>query len=584
MAQNSNKPDKITRKETKKLRKEFTSQFFKGNKLPFAVSVFSVILIGAINLFLSWLLQQIIDTMGGVQGTYHLSTLAIITMGLVGGILIVAVLNYFFDPIFYRRAMKQYKNYAFKLLTKKSISSFTDETTATYLSALTNDANNIETKYLEKIFDLIQSFIFFFGGFALMLYYSPLLTLIAVILTSLPIVASIMTGNKLGEEEKRVSDRNESFTATLKDCLNGFSIIKSFKAEMAVLKMFTKYNDDAENAKYKRRRRAAIVKGISMLASIIAQLGVFLAGAYLALSGSEVTPGVVMVFLNLMGLVILPIKDVPLILADRNASYALIDKLAKALNTHIREEGTEISGELKKGISIHNLCFQFEENKNVLNGITTTFEAGKSYAIVGASGSGKSTLLNLLMASHSNYSGEIRYDDIELGSIHSKSLYDMVSIIQQNVFIFNASIRDNITMFREFPKEEVDHAIHLSGLSELIESKGEDYLCGENGNGLSGGERQRISIARSLLRKTPVLLVDEATAALDKETANHVSNSILGLEDYIRIVVTHALEESQLKQYDQILTLKNGLLLESGDFQSLLDKKGYFYSLYTVSQ
>ena len=213
-----------------------------------------------------------------------------------------------------------------------------------------------------------------------------------------------------------------------------------------------------------------------------------------------------------------------------------------------------------------------------------TFDAGKSYAIVGGSGSGKSTLLNLLMASHSGYAGSICYDDTELRQISSESLYEMVSVVQQNVFIFNASIRDNITMFSEFPKEEVDRAIEMSGLSKLIGERGEDYLCGENGSGLSGGEKQRISIARSLLKKSQVLLVDEATAALDTQTAFQVSNAILNLDELTRIVVTHALDENLLKRYDCVLTLKNGRIIESGSFDGLMEQKGYFYSLFTVSR
>ena len=212
------------------------------------------------------------------------------------------------------------------------------------------------------------------------------------------------------------------------------------------------------------------------------------------------------------------------------------------------------------------------------------FDAGKSYAVVGASGSGKSTLLNLLMASHSGYTGSIRYDDTPLQQISSESLYEMVSCIQQNVFIFNASIRDNITMFSQFPKEEVDRAIELSGLSALVAQRGEDYLCGENGSGLSGGEKQRISIARSLLKQAKVLLVDEATAALDAQTAFQVAGAILDLEGLTRIVVTHSLDENLLKRYDCVLTLKNGRIAETGSFQELMAKKGYFYSLYTVSQ
>lgn len=125
---------------------------------------------------------------------------------------------------------------------------------------------------------------------------------------------------------------------------------------------------------------------------------------------------------------------------------------------------------------------------------TAKFECGKAYAIVGGSGSGKSTLLHLLMAGSANYRGRILLDDTELREIAPESLYEMMSVIQQNVFVFNASIKDNVSMFRDFPQEEVDEAIHHAHLNSLIAERGEDYLCGENGNGLSGGEKQRISI------------------------------------------------------------------------------------------
>ena len=274
----------------------------------------------------------------------------------------------------------------------------------------------------------------------------------------------------------------------------------------------------------------------------------------------------------------------PGILANRKAALALIDKLAAALSSNQREAGREIEPRLSDAIEVKNVTFAYEKGQEVLHGVSARFEAGKSYAIVGASGSGKSTLLNLLMAGRSDYGGDILYDGAELRDIRTESLYDIVSIVQQNVFIFNSSVRDNITMFREFDRAEVDEAIRLSGLSELIAARGEDYLCGENGSGLSGGEKQRVSIARSLLRKTPVLLMDEATAALDTETAYNVTNSILGLDGLTRIVVTHSLDGTLLKRYDRILTLKNGNIIESGTFDELMEKKEYFYSLFTVSQ
>jgi len=307
-------------------------------------------------------------------------------------------------------------------------------------------------------------------------------------------------------------------------------------------------------------------------------------GAYLALNGYGLSAGSVLVFVQLLNFVISPIGAIPQALAEIQASKALIVKVAEALESNVREEGLACKKELVTGITVKDLSFGYGEESPVLQEVSFAFRAGKSYAIVGASGSGKSTLLNLLMASHDDYTGSIRYDDAELRQISSDSLYEMVSVVQQNVFIFNASIRDNITMFSDFPREEVDRAIELSGLSKLIAERGEDYLCGENGSGLSGGEKQRISIARSLLKKSQVLLVDEATAALDAQTAFQVSHAILDLEGMTRIVVTHALDENLLKRYDCVLTLRNGHLTESGSFDELMEKKGYFYSLYTVSQ
>ena len=139
-------------------------------------------------------------------------------------------------------------------------------------------------------------------------------------------------------------------------------------------------------------------------------------------------------------------------------------------------------------------------------------------------------------------------------------------------------------MFRDFSEEKIKRAIHMAGLDSLINERGLNYPCGENGSNLSGGECQRISIARSLLRNSPIMLVDEATASLDAETAYSITNSILSISDLTRIIVTHRLEESILRKYDRIYVLKDGGLCESGDFESLMNQKGHFYSLYTIAQ
>ena len=254
------------------------------------------------------------------------------------------------------------------------------------------------------------------------------------------------------------------------------------------------------------------------------------------------------------------------------------------MGINVRDAGEPLAGPIARGIELDGVTFGYEAGSDVLRGVSYAFEAGKAYAVAGASGSGKSTLLSLLMGAHAGYAGEIRYDGRQLRGISGESIYDAVTLIQQSVFVFNASIRDNITMFRDFPDADVERAIKLSGLSALIAERGEDYLCGENGSGLSGGEKQRIAIARSLLRKAQVLLCDEVTAALDRQTADQVTDAILSLDGMTRIAVTHALDARQLRRFDAVIAMKGGEIAETGTFDGLMAANGYFYSLYTLAQ
>lgn len=571
-------------KKEKTLFRELCGQFFYRNKLLFGLAAFSAFFSGFGGLILSWLLKQLIDTASGVPGAKSFATDLI----LFGGFLVLMVISFMLDyltrPVFIRRAMTQYKNKAFEKLMDKGISTFRDESTATYLSALTNDATSIEANYLSKLLSIFNMSVMFFGSITLMIVYSPLLTAIAVGVTLLPLVASIITGKRIVGAEKTVSDRNKNFTAVLTDCLGGFSVVKSFKAEKEIFKMFAAENKELEGSKFSRERISTVVGMIGAMASMLAQSGVFIAGTALILSGADITTGTVMMFVNLMNFMIQPMATLPGLLAGRKASLGLVQKLADALSQNNESTGTEEVTTVNDEITLENVSFGYDNEKEILHGISAKFDAGKAYAIVGASGSGKSTLLNLLMASNTNYNGNIRVDGKNLKNIKAESLYECISVIQQNVFVFNSSIRDNVTMFRDFPKTELDKAIEHAHLDELIKKRGEDTLCGENGCGLSGGEKQRISIARSLLKKSSVLLADEATAALDARTAWQVSNDILDLDGITRIVVTHSLEEGLLKRYDGILVLKEGRVEEFGTFDELMDANGYFRALYTVSQ
>lgn len=565
-------------------RREYTRQFYRGNRVRFLLALLQTGFLTACNLLVSLLMQLLIDSAAGDGSAWDLGQLLGIAAVALALLVTAYGLAYASVPRFVARAIGQYKNYVFQKLSAKSMAAFSGENTSLYISALSNDSNTIEKDYLNNIFALITDLLMFSGALGLMLWYSPLLTAVSIGLSALPVVVSVLIGNRAAEAEKAVSRCNESYMSTLKDSLTGFSVVKSFRAEAQMCRLFAERIREVTDAKCRSRKILILVQAVADLAGSIAQIGVFLIGTWMAVSGRGVSAGVVMVFVQLMNYVIRPIGTVPQYLAQWKAANALIDKVADALEQNVREEGDAMEPSLHSGIKVENVTFSYDGEKNALAGVNAFFEAGKRYAVVGGSGSGKSTLLNLLMAGYSNYEGRILLDDRELRTVAGSSLYELMSMVQQNVFVFNASIRDNITMFHEFPPEEVDRAIRLSGLSELIAARGEGYLCGENGSGLSGGEKQRISVARALLRRSPVLLVDEATAALDTKTAAQVMNSILDLEDLTRIVVTHDLEEPLLRRYDCIFAMKNGKLCESGTFDELMAKRGYFYSLFTVSQ
>lgn len=568
----------------KPLGKQLRGQFFYKNIPIFCLAVFAALAAGSLNLILSWIIQQLMDTAAGKSGALSFRTLLLISAGFVLLCAGLSLLNYASQPRFLERAMRQYKDFAFKKLTGKSISSFRDESAAGYLSALTNDAASIETNYLAQMLAMITKAVTFIGALLLMCRYSLLMTAIAAGLTVLPLIASLLTGNRLQTVESRVSERNGEFTAALSDCLAGFTVVKNFKAEREIFRLFAQSNKALEHEKFTGRRIKTLVGMIGAVTGIFAQLGVFIAGVYLSMKGSSMTPGAVVLFVNLMNFIISPIAELPGLLACRKAALGLVDKLAAALERSSSREGSETLNKLENEIRLENVSFAYEPGKTVLHGINAEFEAGKAYALVGGSGSGKSTLLNLLMAAETNYSGHILADGIELSDISTESLYGTMAAIQQNVFVFNASIKDNVSMFRDFPKTEMDEAIARAHLGALIRERGEDYLCGENGSGLSGGEKQRISIARSLLKKSSVLLADEVTAALDAQTAHRVSSDILDLQGITRIVVTHTLEESLLRRYDKIFVLRGGRIEEAGSFADLMANKGYFYALFTVAQ
>lgn len=562
--------------------KEYRRKFFEKNKLNYVLTLGAVIGNSVLQVVLAVLIKELMDLAAGGDPR-RLGDFLLLAFGLLAGIMAVWLLRRSAKNQFMKKAVEGYRNKAFREITARRIGSFGKDNTSNYISALTNDVTSIENNYLSAEFDIIDQLLTAILAFALMLYYSWALTLAVIGLCLLPVAVSAVFGNQVAKQEAEISQRNAGFVAMVKDLLGGFAVVKSFQAQQEATELYAEKNRNLEQIKCSRRKTAELIQIASSLAGFLVQIGVFVLGAWLALRG-RITAGVVIAFVQMMNYILAPIGSLPVLFANRKAAAGLMEKLAAYCQEDEGAKEQERVDGVGSGIRLEHVNFAYEESKQVLRDVSLDFEAGKSYAIVGASGSGKSTLLGLIMGNHPEYEGSLRMDGKEIRRVNPDSIFDVVSVIQQNVFIFDDTLQRNICMFKEFPPEQLESAVRRAGLTGLLEERGRDYVCGEGGCNLSGGEKQRISIARSLLKKSQVLLADEATSSLDAETADTVTGALLELEGITRLVVTHKLDEKVLRRFDEIIVMKNGKVVEQGVFDRLLDRKEYFYSLYQVSR
>lgn len=561
---------------------ECMKQFYKGNKFNFIMTLICLILASAMNIGLAFMLQFFIEAV-------EYSSMSLLNQGLQITVLylivyfVFSILNKKYKNRYMRTALSQFKNYIFEKMLDKSISQYESGTSAKFISAFSNDLNSIEINYLGGTLSLILTSLMYVGAIIAAIYIKWSLAIPLFIVSIISIIISLKYGQKLIKKESETSEENMGFVAQVKDLLSGFIVIKSFKAEKEVLKIFHKKNIELEDVKQGRRETSDTVSIYGNISSIVVNIMIFSLGFYYAFRG-YMTIGVVIAFIQLGNYILEPIRTLGPLISNRRAAIGLIKRLSEAIEEEeVKPEGVPLQS-FEDRIEFRNVNFSYEEEKEVLNNINVTFEKGKSYAIVGGSGCGKSTILKLMLGYHLNYQGDILIDGTPIKEINLDSLYDKMSIIQQEVFLFDSTIKNNITMFSHFDEDKIKNAIEKAGLADYIEEKGDDYSCGEGGRNLSGGEKQRVSIARCLIRETPILLMDEATAALDNKTASNVEKAILDIENTTRIIVTHRYNEEIMQKYDGIIVMHKGHIIEQGTFDKLMKEKGYFYSLFNISK
>ena len=555
---------------TKSLEKEY----FKNNKGMFALNMVLRLSIGLAEIVLSYSLMRIIDT--AIAGDWNQFYKTIL---LCGGAIIIDGICFFIMRYTYasflRKGVMQYRNAVFQRILNRPLSQRKQDLSDAYLSALTNDITTMETGYYEKLFLAVTSMVMCMISMILMLHESWVLTVIAVAFMLIPISVSIMTGNKLAQTEKIVSDKNADFVAVLRDFFDGYSTIKLFRIEKQTEQVFDRYNKDLEDVKYRKRTLSRLIEMLSGVAGEVSQFGIFIVGALMVLNKTGVTIGMITMFLQLMNYLLAPLNDIPQIIAAKKSKHLLIEKVARLLTVEEKEQSVLIKQKLQNGICLRNVSYSYEGDTPVLTDVSVDFERGKSYAIIGPSGCGKSTLLNLVAGNLSDYEGQILFDDTDVKTCSVESLYQHIVFMQQQVFLFRDTLKNNITLYRDIAKEKICDAIEKAGLNSLIQTIGLDYVYGESANNLSGGEKQRIAIARSFLMDGEVIAMDEMTSALDLENSRKIIGEVLSLKDKTKIMVTHNLDEEILRKVDEIIVMSEGKIVERGDYDSVI-KTGVF--------
>lgn len=557
-------------------------QLIKNHQKAFYAFMIFNILVPLTNIAFAYSIKGIIDS--GMSQNKEALTQAVLVGAIV--IFIYAGLNFISLRLknkLVRQIMSRYKNKVFQSILDRDYRDFSKEKSGKFISVLTENMKKIEQDYLHQYFNISKNLSLMFFSLLAMFIGNWYLTLLVIIASIIPMMISGFIGQKSAYLQKSAMIADQKYLAKVKDILAGFLVIKSFNVKEAIRQDYRNESEKLDEIYFMKGKFDVLANVISQLSGMIVFLVAFGGGMYLVFNGYT-TIGSVTAIVQLVNFVVMPLNEVGMGMSKFREGQATLD--AFEVKDVIELQTGKTKEYFDDVISFSNIDFSYPNTEEkIFNHLSLKIQKGEKIAIVGMSGSGKSTLLNLLLRFYDVTSGHISIDNQDIQAISAESLYNLMTIVQQDVYIFDDTLRANITLNQSFTDEEIKKAVQQSGLESYVleNESGLQALCGENGSNLSGGQKQRVSIARALIRKTPILLLDEATSSLDNQVTTEIESSILDIQNLTALVVTHKLNENILKKYDRILFMKDGVIVEDGSFSDLMDRRGEFYKLFELS-
>lgn len=463
-----------------------------------------------------------------------------------------------------KKAMTALRADVYHKLSHMYCARFFQRSSADYLSNMTTDAEVLRDSFFYILLNMYADFLRCAVALGILLWISPALGLFVFVTSLLQTLVPIFYREKLKQLSKAYSDAQARHIKVLQENLAAFLTAKIFRMEGRLEARYARVLEDAEESRRKSKFTKEWTSSLSYVFNQLAHLGVFLFGAVLVIQ-NKITVSEIVAASELIVYISYPILWLNGDLVELRTAAVSAQKLQALLDEPEDRGGSETPAQSGGTIALRDLTFRYG-TRSILSHLTYTFEQGKKYLILGGSGSGKSTLLHLIAGLRGDYTGAIFLGDTELRSLSRQSLTGNLCILQQEPFLFDDTLYHNICLYESIDEAQVWQALERVELLPRVKTHPDGLYMhlGENAAALSGGEKQRVVIARALVRRTPVLLLDESTSHLDPDTAAEIEALVLGLEGVTVLLVSHNATETARQCADTILQMRDGRLRQIG--------------------